>query len=51
MAKEEGLLVGMSAGAAMFAAIEQAKSLDSGVIVLILPDSGERYLSTNLFSA
>ncbi len=49
--KAEGMLVGMSAGASVFAAIELAKSLDEGVIVVILPDFGERYLSTALFSA
>lgn len=51
IARQEGLLVGMSAGAATFAALELAKSLESGVIVVILPDAGERYLSTDLFSA
>ncbi len=51
MAKAEGLLIGMSAGASVFAAMELAKRIDEGVIVLILPDSGERYLSTDLFTA
>jgi cysteinyl-tRNA synthetase len=46
LAREEGLLVGMSSGAAMHVAIEKARELDSGVVVVILPDSGERYLST-----
>jgi cysteinyl-tRNA synthetase len=49
LAKTEGLLVGMSAGAAMFSALELASRLDEGVIVVILPDFGERYLSTDLF--
>ncbi|MFZ5564650.1 MAG: cysteine synthase [Thermodesulfobacteriota bacterium] len=49
LAKEEGLFVGMSGGAAMHVAIEEARAMDSGVIVAILPDSGERYLSTSLF--
>ena len=49
-AKVEGLLVGMSAGAGVFAALELAKTLERGVIVLILPDFGERYLSTELFT-
>ncbi len=48
--KKEGIFVGMSSGAAMYAAIEMAKRVDSGVIVTILPDRGEKYLSTNLFS-
>jgi cysteinyl-tRNA synthetase len=49
-AKVEGMLVGMSAGAVVFAALELAESLEQGVIVLILPDFGERYLSTELFT-
>ncbi len=49
LAREEGLLVGMSAGAAMHIAYETAKHIDVGVIVAIFPDSGERYLSTQLF--
>ncbi|OPY31326.1 MAG: Threonine synthase [Methanomassiliicoccales archaeon PtaU1.Bin124] len=47
--KQEGIFVGMSSGAAMYAAIEVAKQIDSGVIVTIFPDRGEKYLSTNLF--
>ena len=47
--KNEGIFVGMSSGAAMFAAIEVAKTLDSGKIVVIFPDRGEKYLSTKLF--
>ncbi|MBF0223910.1 MAG: cysteine--tRNA ligase [Desulfobacterales bacterium] len=50
LAKEEGIFVGMSSGAAMFIAAKQAEQLDSGVIVTIFPDSGERYLSTTLFT-
>ena len=49
LAREEGLLVGMSAGAGMHVAVELAKQLESGVIVTILCDGGERYLSTPLF--
>jgi cysteine synthase B len=48
--RNEGIFVGMSSGAAMYAAIEIAKQIDSGVIVTIFPDRGEKYLSTNLFS-
>ena len=51
LAKEEGIFVGMSSGAAMFAAIEIAKEIDSGVIVVIFPDRGEKYLSTELFQS
>lgn len=48
--KQEGIFVGMSSGAAMYAAIEVAKQIDSGVIVTIFPDRGEKYLSTQLFT-
>lgn len=47
--KNEGIFVGMSAGAAMYAAIEIAKKIDKGNIVTIFPDRGEKYLSTKLF--
>ncbi|MGI6657163.1 MAG: cysteine--tRNA ligase [Desulfobulbus sp.] len=50
LAAEEGILAGMSGGAAMFVAMQRARKLDSGCIVVILPDGGERYLSTNLFT-
>ena len=46
---QEGIFVGMSSGAAMFAAVEIAKQIKSGTIVVIFPDRGEKYLSTNLF--
>ena len=49
LAVEEGIFVGMSSGAAMFAGMQRARELDGGCIVVILPDSGERYLSTSLF--
>ena len=45
LAREEGLLVGVSAGAAMVAALKVAKNLTSGVVVTIFPDSGDKYLS------
>ena len=48
--KKEGIFVGMSSGAAMYAAIEVAKEIKSGVIVAIFPDRGEKYLTTNLFN-
>ena len=48
--REEGIFVGMSSGAAMLAAVRKIKKLDSGVVVVILPDRGEKYLSTNLFN-
>lgn len=45
LAREEGLLVGVSAGAAMVAALTVAKSARRGVIVTVFPDSGDKYLS------
>jgi cysteinyl-tRNA synthetase len=47
---EEGLLVGMSSGASLFAALDLASRIEEGVVVVILPDFGERYLSTVLFN-
>ena len=49
LAREEGLFVGMSSGAAAYVALQLAKELPRGVIVVMLPDGGERYLSTTLF--
>lgn len=50
IAKKEGILVGISSGAALFAALEVAKKMDSSQkILVLLPDNGERYLSTELF--
>lgn len=49
LAEKEGLLVGMSSGAAMYGALELAETLDKGVIVVLFPDRGEKYLSTTLF--
>ena len=50
LAKKEGILTGISGGATMWAAIEVAKKAPEGsVIVTMLPDTGERYLSTPLF--
>jgi len=47
--KKEGIFVGMSSGAAMYATIQLAREIESGMIVVIFPDRGEKYLSTNLF--
>ncbi|MBA3052041.1 MAG: cysteine synthase A [Candidatus Omnitrophota bacterium] len=49
LASEEGILAGISSGAAVWAALEAAKKYEGRNIVVILPDTGERYLSTWLF--
>jgi cysteine synthase len=50
LASVEGLFVGMSSGAALFEACRQAKMTRSGKIVVIFPDRGDRYLSTECFN-
>lgn len=49
MAKEEGILAGMSSGGALSAAIKLSNEIESGVIVFIVCDRGDRYLSSDLF--
>jgi cysteine synthase A len=50
LSREEGILAGISSGAAMFVALEVARRAGSGKLVaVILPDTGERYMSTDLF--
>ncbi|MBE3587402.1 MAG: cysteine synthase A [Thermoanaerobacteraceae bacterium] len=49
LATREGLFVGMSSGAAVAGALKIARMMDAGNIVTILPDRGDRYLSTTLF--
>jgi cysteine synthase B len=49
LALEEGILVGQSGGAAVYAAVQLAQQLTEGVIVTILPDAGDRYFSTGLW--
>jgi cysteine synthase B len=47
--KKEGIFVGMSSGAAMYATLQIAREIKSGTMVVVFPDRGEKYLSTRLF--
>jgi len=49
LGREEGVLVGQSSGAALWAALKVARELDEGVVVTVFPDFGDKYLSTNLW--
>jgi cysteinyl-tRNA synthetase len=49
LARDEGILAGMSSGAALRVALDLAERIEEGTIVALLPDGGERYLSTALF--
>jgi cysteine synthase B len=49
LSQEEGVLVGQSSGAALFATLKLARSLKAGTLVTIFPDFGDKYLSTNLW--
>lgn len=51
LALTQGIFVGMSSGAAAYGAMQAAKDLRSGTVVVILPDRGDRYLSTTLFKS
>jgi cysteine synthase B len=51
LALEEGIFAGMSSGAAVFGALTIAKRMERGTVVVILPDRGDRYLSTALFTS
>jgi cysteine synthase len=49
VARDEGLLVGHSSGAALWAVRRLAETVKEGVVVTVFPDSGDRYLSTGLY--
>ena len=51
LAREAGLLVGISSGAALVAALDVAKKLDQGVVVTVFPDGAEKYLSESFWTA
>ncbi|MBM4145811.1 MAG: cysteine synthase family protein [Nitrospira sp.] len=51
LATKEGIFAGMSSGAAMHVALRKSSELREGIIVVILPDRGDRYLSTSLFTS
>jgi cysteine synthase B len=50
LAKEEGIFAGMSSGGAATVALRLAKNMENGMIVSIVCDRGDRYLSSNLFA-
>ena len=51
LAQREGLFVGMSSGAAVVGALEVARGMSAGTVVVLICDRGDRYLSTNLFTS
>ena len=51
LARDEGLLVGISAGAALAATLRVAKRLATGVVVTVFPDGAEKYLSESFWTA
>jgi S-sulfo-L-cysteine synthase (O-acetyl-L-serine-dependent) len=51
LALKEGIFVGMSSGAAMAGAVKVARQMDSGTVVTLFPDRGDRYLSTALYKS
>src|SRR4029450_5176082 len=51
LAREEGLMVGISSGAALVATLQVARRLESGVVVTVFPDGAEKYLSESFWTA
>ena len=51
LAREEGLMVGISSGAALAATLEVARRLREGVVVTVFPDGAEKYLSEKFWTA
>jgi cysteine synthase B len=51
LALTQGIFVGMSSGAAVYGAFQASRDLTSGTVVCVLPDRGDRYLSTTLFKS
>jgi cysteine synthase len=49
LALREGIFCGISSGAAIFGAIETAKKMENGIMVVLLPDGGEKYISTHIY--
>jgi cysteine synthase B len=50
LALKEGIFAGISSGSALWGALEQARRLDRGTVVVLLPDRGEKYLTTRLWN-
>jgi len=51
LARDEGILVGLSAGAAVVAALSTARTLERGCVVTVLPEAGRRFLGQQFWSA
>ena len=51
LAREEGLLVGISSGAALAATLQVARRLERGVVVTVFPDGAEKYLTESFWTA
>jgi cysteine synthase len=51
LAREAGLMVGISSGAALAATLQAARTLDRGVVVTVFPDGAEKYLTESFWTA